>query len=134
VRIAATTASPPKTDRQPRPTKATAAMSTGPASAPSEPAIVQRTMFASRRPGSASMSDACESETNAPLAGCSTARAASSGTKLSAVATPASAAATSTPPPVTSARRRHTSPRIPRAGSATAETTVGTASRIPTAA
>ena len=62
-------ASAANSPRQPSPAHARRAASSGPPIAPIEPATVQRAMLCSRRDGSRSMSDACESETNAPDAG-----------------------------------------------------------------
>jgi hypothetical protein len=67
------------------------------------------------------MSVACERLTKAPVAGNSSANATSRTAKSGAAATSRSAPATPTPPPTTTVFRQRLSPRIPNAGSNSAD-------------
>lgn len=60
---------PAQTETARLPVASDAPTNSGPVTAPIEPAKFQRAMFCSRRSGCRSISDACESEMNAPEAG-----------------------------------------------------------------
>ena len=88
-------------------------------------------MLCSRRSGARSISEACESETNAPEAGYSRLNATSSTQNDGAPAARASPIANAAPPAKTSARRRQVTATTPSTGSTTSATKLGTESSRP---
>ena len=86
------------------PAASTAISSSGPVTAPADPARFHRAMCCSCRPGSAAISPDCVSPTNAPEAGKNTVKAISSPANDLDSAVAASAAANSPPPASTAIR------------------------------
>ena len=91
-------------------------------------------MLSSRRSGSRSISDAWDSDTNAPEAGYSTEKATSRSHGVGAPAASARAPAKAAPPASTSVRRRQVTATTPRTGSTASDTKLGIARRSPISA